>query len=155
MVRLLSTLDFLRFSPRLYLVARTDDMSAKRVQHLECSQDRSTADSHVSIHMEKMLSPNYFLNLDFFFQYQIATISRSREVHQSWITTIISTLLSTLESIKIVFSYQPDLVCCQMGMYKNPIFNHSPVFKFTGFMQWPWNLCSSMSYCFPLKGRSV
>ncbi|EFX83686.1 hypothetical protein DAPPUDRAFT_239833 [Daphnia pulex] len=63
MVRLLSALDFRHFSPRLYLVARTDDMSAKRVQQLESSHV-STADSTVAI-------------------------SRSREVHQSWISTIL------------------------------------------------------------------
>ncbi|XP_057381621.1 UDP-N-acetylglucosamine transferase subunit ALG14 homolog, partial [Daphnia carinata] len=89
MVRLLSTLDFLRFSPRLYLVARTDDMSAKRVQHLECSHDRSTAD-----------------------MFQTVTISRTREVHQSWITTIVSFLQSTLECLRILFYYQPDLILC-------------------------------------------
>lgn len=44
MVRLLSALDFRHFAPRLYLVARTDDMSAKRVQQLESSHV-STADS--------------------------------------------------------------------------------------------------------------
>ena len=44
MVRLLAPLDFRHFSPRLYLVARTDDMSAQRVQQLESSHV-STADS--------------------------------------------------------------------------------------------------------------
>lgn len=52
MVRLLSTLDFRHFSPRLYLVARTDDMSAKRVQQLESSHI-STA-GLVNIHMKKI-----------------------------------------------------------------------------------------------------
>lgn len=41
MLRLLSTLDFRRFSPRLYLVARTDDTSTKRVQHLEFNKHSS------------------------------------------------------------------------------------------------------------------
>ena len=52
MVRLLSTLDCCRFSPRLYLVARTDDTSANHVQHLESSKV-STADS-VSNCMESL-----------------------------------------------------------------------------------------------------
>lgn len=112
MVRLLSTLDFRRFSPRLYLVARTDDTSAKRVQHLECSKD-STADS-VSIHMifftHTMRVCFPFETWVLFFQFQTVAISRSREVHQSWISTVISFMQSTLESIKIVLSYQPDLV---------------------------------------------
>ena len=69
MVRLLSTLDFRRFSPRLYLVARTDDTSAKRVQHLECSQVSSTADSNVSMHMKNFVSQlflqSFFLVSDY------------------------------------------------------------------------------------------
>lgn len=88
MVRLLSTLDFRHFSPRLYLVARTDDMSAKRVQQLESS--------HIS-------TAGLF---------QTVSISRSREVHQSWITTIVSFLQSTLECLRILFYYQPDLILC-------------------------------------------
>ncbi|XP_046455659.1 UDP-N-acetylglucosamine transferase subunit ALG14 homolog [Daphnia pulex] len=88
MVRLLSALDFRHFAPRLYLVARTDDMSAKRVQQLESSHV-STADS-----------------------FQTVAISRSREVHQSWISTVLSFLISILDSLRILFSYQPDLILC-------------------------------------------
>nr|CAH0099192.1 unnamed protein product [Daphnia galeata] len=88
MLRLLYTLDFRHFSPRLYLVARTDDMSAQRVQQLESSHV-STADS-----------------------FQTVAISRSREVHQSWISTILSFVQSTLDSLRILLSYQPDLILC-------------------------------------------
>lgn len=56
MLRLLYTLDFRHFSPRLYLVARTDDMSAQRVQQLESSHV-STADSvNIYIPTRKMCS---------------------------------------------------------------------------------------------------
>ena len=56
MLRLLHTLDFRHFSPRLYLVARTDDMSAQRVQQLESSHV-STADSvNIYIPTRKMCS---------------------------------------------------------------------------------------------------
>ena len=50
MIRLLSALDFHRFSPRLYLVAKTDETSLNRLQNLE-SQKNSLTDS-VSIELK-------------------------------------------------------------------------------------------------------
>ena len=35
---------------------------------------------------------------------------RAREVHQSWLTTVITTFVAALHAIKIVFEQQPDLV---------------------------------------------
>lgn len=35
---------------------------------------------------------------------------RAREVHQSWLTTVLTTFVAALHAIKIVFEQQPDLV---------------------------------------------
>ena len=45
-----------------------------------------------------------------FIQFQITTISRSREVKQSWASTAVSFIRSTFESIRIIGFYHPDLV---------------------------------------------
>lgn len=88
-------------------------MSAQRVQQLESSHV-STADSvNIYIPTRKMCSfpHNNSIQLHSFLnKFQTVAISRSREVHQSWISTILSFVQSTLDSLRILLSYQPDLV---------------------------------------------
>lgn len=88
MLYLLSHMDFNLFSQRLYVIANTDHMSGGKVRELERSLD-SIPDN-----------------------FQIGTISRSREVGQSWITTIFSSLASIFQSYKILMLNKPDLIIC-------------------------------------------
>ncbi len=88
MLHLLSDMDFNLFTQRLYIIANTYHMSGGKVQVLEKSQD-STPDN-----------------------FQIGTIFRSREVGQSWITIIFSSLVSIFQSYKIVMLNKPDLILC-------------------------------------------
>ena len=46
----------------------------------------------------------------FFFQFEIFQISRSREVHQSWITTVLSTAVACIQSFSVLLKYKFDLV---------------------------------------------
>ena len=39
MVRLLANMDYKLFSPRLYIIANTDDMSKIKVQNMETTKD--------------------------------------------------------------------------------------------------------------------
>lgn len=39
MVRLLANMDYKLFSPRLYIIANTDDMSKIKVQNMESTKD--------------------------------------------------------------------------------------------------------------------
>lgn len=87
MIRLLKDLDFRKFSPRLYVVAQTDHTSSSRIKELENNKN--------SIHNS-----------------QITTISRSREVKQSWFTTVLSFIVSTVESFKTIGLSRPDLILC-------------------------------------------
>lgn len=53
MVRLLANMDYKVFSPRLYIIANTDDMSKNKVQNLESTKDSepdSVRNSHNFIH---------------------------------------------------------------------------------------------------------
>ena len=46
----------------------------------------------------------------YLFQYKIYKIPRSREVKQSWITTVISTIYASLYSFPLVFQTKPEIV---------------------------------------------
>jgi len=88
MVRLLNDLDVKKFSPRQYIVAQSDHASHCKIKELEKHLDSSPED------------------------FQITTISRSREVKQSWASTAVSFIRSTFESIRIIGFYHPDLILC-------------------------------------------
>lgn len=84
MLRIVKHLDFVRFSPRIYVIASSDENSISKVKQLE------TNDGTYSIHR----------------------IPRSRKVHQNYISAIFTTVYSILYSIPIVFSSKPDLILC-------------------------------------------
>ncbi|XP_054622392.1 UDP-N-acetylglucosamine transferase subunit ALG14 homolog [Dunckerocampus dactyliophorus] len=87
MLRLMETLSA-AFSPRLYVLADTDRMSEEKVCSFERSKDCSDP------------------------QYAIHRIPRSREVHQSWSSSVISTLNALGYSLPLVFRLRPDMVLC-------------------------------------------
>ena len=68
----------------MYVRARSDTTSGSRVENLE---------------MERAAGI-----------YEVAVISRSREVHQSWKSTIVSTIIATADSFILLLGKQPDLV---------------------------------------------
>ncbi|XP_023932154.1 UDP-N-acetylglucosamine transferase subunit ALG14 homolog [Lingula anatina] len=76
-----------RYSPREYIVANTDTMSEDRIKTAEAK-------------------------MGFNSQYFITKVPRSREVHQSWITTVMTTLYASLYCFPIVFKSRPDLLLC-------------------------------------------
>ncbi|KAM6216645.1 UDP-N-acetylglucosamine transferase subunit ALG14 [Rhynchocyon petersi] len=78
------------YSPRHYVFADTDEMSAHKIRSFEL--DRA----------EKYPSTMYTTD----------RIPRSREVRQSWLSTVFTTLYSMLYSLPMVFRLKPDLVLC-------------------------------------------
>lgn len=66
-------------------MANTDKMSEDKVQTLESSRQN---------------------------EFKIYKIPRSREVKQSWITTVLSTLYASLHSFPLVFKIRPDIILC-------------------------------------------
>lgn len=84
MLRIVKQLNHNRFSPRIYIVASSDDKSLLKVDEVE-----------------KIPST-----------YRIYKIPRSRKVHQSYISSIFTTLYSILYAVPIVFLNKPDLILC-------------------------------------------
>ncbi|XP_044196416.1 UDP-N-acetylglucosamine transferase subunit ALG14 homolog [Thunnus albacares] len=78
------------YTPRHYVIAETDRMSEEKICTFENSKQHSDSKS----------------------QFTIYRIPRSREVHQSWSSSVLSTLSATCYSLPLVFRLRPDMVLC-------------------------------------------
>ncbi|XP_049621769.1 UDP-N-acetylglucosamine transferase subunit ALG14 homolog [Suncus etruscus] len=81
------------YSPRHYVIADTDKMSTQKINTFE--QNRANKDSSTE-----------------FPKYCIHHIPRSREVKQSWLSTVFTTLYSMWFSFRLILHVKPDLVLC-------------------------------------------
>ncbi|KAM3849467.1 UDP-N-acetylglucosamine transferase subunit ALG14, partial [Diretmus argenteus] len=75
------------YRPRHYVIADTDKMSEEKILTFESSKERTDSASKFTIHR----------------------IPRSREVHQSWSSSVVSTLNALRFSIPLVFTLRPDM----------------------------------------------
>ncbi|XP_073344537.1 UDP-N-acetylglucosamine transferase subunit ALG14 [Pagrus major] len=78
------------YTPRHYVIADTDRMSEEKICTLESFNQHSDSDP----------------------QFTICRIPRSREVQQSWSSSVISTLNALRYSLPLVFRLRPDMVLC-------------------------------------------
>lgn len=85
MARAVSGIDRVRYSPRTYVVAETDRISPHKIAAIE----------------EKVAGLHF-----------VRTVPRSREVGQSWLTTVWTTLVAFLFSLRLVWRERPDVVLC-------------------------------------------
>nr|XP_054764819.1 UDP-N-acetylglucosamine transferase subunit ALG14 homolog [Lytechinus pictus] len=86
-IRLLGSMSNV-YSPRVYVYANTDKMSEDKIRTFEENKMTEGESS----------------------EYIIEKIPRSREVRQSYLTSIVSTLYATLFAFFIVFKHSPDLL---------------------------------------------
>ncbi|CAL1684043.1 unnamed protein product [Lasius platythorax] len=84
MLRIVEHLNFENYSPRVYICARTDELSAEKVRNLEDGNE----------------------------DYKIVEIYRSREVRQSYFTSIWTTGFATLNCLPILWRENPELILC-------------------------------------------
>ncbi|PRQ29374.1 putative oligosaccharide biosynthesis protein Alg14 [Rosa chinensis] len=89
MLNLLSVLQKDRFSPRFYVAAATDNMSLQKAQLLEETEDK----------METSRS-------------QFMQIYRSREVGQSYITSVLTTLIAMVHALWLMLRIRPQVILC-------------------------------------------
>jgi beta-1,4-N-acetylglucosaminyltransferase len=90
MLHIVRNLDFERYSPRYYVLANSDQTSVVKLTELEIEKERDP-EKH---------------------NFEVATIYRSREVHQSYISSVFTTVRSILSSFPIVYKAKPDLILC-------------------------------------------
>ncbi|XP_017781232.1 PREDICTED: UDP-N-acetylglucosamine transferase subunit ALG14 homolog [Nicrophorus vespilloides] len=88
MLCLMASLDFLKYSPRHYVMARTDETSYLKVVAFENEKTKDAKD------------------------YFIRTIPRSRAVNQSYFSSIFTTIYSILYCIPMMLRLRPDLILC-------------------------------------------
>ena len=89
MLALTQSLDVRRYHPRYYILANTDKTSL------------------VKIHKQEILSDGRE-GID----YNIKVIPRSRNVDQSYLSSILTTLRSVLSSVPLVVRIKPDVILC-------------------------------------------
>jgi len=87
MLALMKNLDCKRYTPLHLVLADTDKTSRPKIENIK---DFQWAKDEKVYH----------------------TIKRSREVGQSWLTTVFTTLISTMHSILLVPKLSPNLVLC-------------------------------------------
>ncbi|KAM6900117.1 UDP-N-acetylglucosamine transferase subunit ALG14 [Xenentodon cancila] len=78
------------YTPRHYIIADTDHMSEEKICSFERQKQPSESKS----------------------QFSICRIPRSREVHQSWTSSVVSTLNSFWYCLPLVLRLKPDMVLC-------------------------------------------
>ena len=109
MLRLLGGMNLRNYSPRVYVVAEGDKMSVDKVEKFESTQ-ASTQEAAASTRK----------------------VPRARQVMQSYITSVLSTLVAVMYSLPIVWSAYPDLVLCNGPGTCIPVCFWAYVMKFFG-----------------------
>lgn len=84
MLRIVEHLNLENYSPRVYVHAQTDQLSAKKVRDLEDGNG----------------------------DYKVVQIYRSREVRQSYLTSIWTTIFATLNCLPVLWRESPQLILC-------------------------------------------
>jgi len=88
MLTLVGNLDPNRFAPRHYVIAKTDKHSEEKAAQFERQRNQDDTNWHVH------------------------AIPRSREVGQSYVTALWTTLIASLASFRMVWELCPDLILC-------------------------------------------
>ncbi|KAI8929850.1 oligosaccharide biosynthesis protein Alg14-like protein [Entophlyctis helioformis] len=99
MMRLLRQIPQATFTPRTYVVAATDAGSESKALALE----RELAGNPSAAHDQHNGQDPTFA---------IVKIPRSREVKQSWVSTLFTTLYAATVSLGVLLKIQPDMLVC-------------------------------------------
>ncbi|XP_014609496.1 PREDICTED: UDP-N-acetylglucosamine transferase subunit ALG14 homolog [Polistes canadensis] len=83
-LRVVKLMDYEKYTPRIYVSASTDNISIDKVKDIEEMKN----------------------------DYKIVRITRSREVGQSYISSVWTTLMATLEATSLLWSEKPELLLC-------------------------------------------
>lgn len=87
MLQMLKTINLAQFSRRIYYISSDDSLSLQKAKLLE----------------ETQLTPG---------SHEFRVVKRARKVKQRWSTTPTTTLLSFLDSMRLIYEDRPDLMLC-------------------------------------------
>ncbi|EDO33531.1 predicted protein [Nematostella vectensis] len=97
MIRLMSGLSDM-YNPRMYLIADTDKMSEEKVVEFESKQKPEIFKEEAAEKQHK--------------DYEILRIPRSREVKQTYVSSVLTTLYAFKATLPLVHDVKPDLILC-------------------------------------------
>ena len=118
MLRLLGGMNLDKYTPRVYVVAEGDKMSVEKVEKFESKVTDKITPSNVTTNQRTVSD--------------IRKIPRARQVMQSYITSVFSTVIAILYSLPIVFSASPDLLLCNGPGTCIPVCFWAYLMKFVG-----------------------
>ncbi|KAM0729328.1 UDP-N-acetylglucosamine transferase subunit ALG14 [Formica fusca] len=107
MLRIVRYLNFENYSPRVYICALTDKLSVEKVRDLEDGNE----------------------------DYKIIEIYRSREVRQSYFSSIWTTVFAILNCLSILWRKNPELILCNSSGTCVPLCVIAFLFKALCIMQ--------------------
>ncbi|XP_013371934.1 PREDICTED: UDP-N-acetylglucosamine transferase subunit ALG14 homolog isoform X4 [Chinchilla lanigera] len=108
-LRLLGSLSS-AYSPRHYVIADTDKMSADKINSFELDRaDRDPSTMFLQIYSAPVNKAVREHSAVMDSRYYIHRIPRSREVQQSWLSTVLTTLHSMWLSFPLIHQVKPDL----------------------------------------------
>ncbi|KAF5726940.1 UDP-N-acetylglucosamine transferase subunit ALG14 [Tripterygium wilfordii] len=117
MLNLLMVLQKDRFTPRFYIAAATDNMSLQKSRVFESSLDDTTGKHGVAM--------------------QFVQIYRSREVGQSYITSVWTTLIAMAHALWLMIKTRPQVLLCNGPGTCIPLCIIAFVFKVVG-IRWSY-----------------
>lgn len=106
-LRLLSGLHANRYYPRSYVIAETDSSSEAKIVAFEGASNAAGDADPTNANDFPRENVNSSRG-----SYSILKIPRSREVGQSWLSTVFTSVFSLFHSIPLVVQSHPDLVIC-------------------------------------------
>ncbi|XP_042458965.1 UDP-N-acetylglucosamine transferase subunit ALG14-like isoform X1 [Zingiber officinale] len=115
MLRIVNVLQKDRFAPRFYIAAATDSMSLQKAKVLEDSLIQQENSGR------KMVEASQFIQ-----------IYRSREVGQSYVTSIATTLIALAHAVWLTFRIRPQVIICNGPGTCIPLCTSAFLFKLVG-----------------------
>lgn len=100
------------YSPRIYVTATTDPMSADKAKQLEMWRLASSSQVLLLRFLSSKKDASDSPEADEPSDYIVERIPRSRQLHQSWLTTVPTTLFALLASIPVLLRHMPDVIIC-------------------------------------------
>ncbi|KAL1471019.1 hypothetical protein MTO96_023937 [Rhipicephalus appendiculatus] len=112
MLKLVENISTTSYSPRVYVTATTDPMSADKAKQLEMWRVASSSQVLLLRFLSSKKDATDGPEAEEPSDYVVERIPRSRELHQSWLTTVPTTLYALLASAPILLRHSPDVIIC-------------------------------------------
>lgn len=112
MLKLVENISTTSYSPRVYVTATTDPMSADKAKQLEMWRVASSSQVLLLRFLSSKKDTSDSPEADEPSDYVVERIPRSRELHQSWLTTVPTTFYAILASAPILLRHSPDVIIC-------------------------------------------